>query len=38
MKAEKTTTIVISKKLRNELAKKGSKDDSFEDIIWRLMQ
>jgi hypothetical protein len=32
-----TTTIVISRELRNELAKKGKKDDSFEDIIWRLL-
>lgn len=32
-----TTTIVISRKLRNELAKLGKKDDSFEDIIRRLL-
>ena len=35
---EETTTIVVSKKLRDELAKKGSKDDTFETILWRLLK
>lgn len=32
------TTIVVSKALRDEIAKLGKKDDSFEDIIWRLLE
>jgi hypothetical protein len=32
------TTLVVSKELRDELAKLGTKDDSFEDILWRLIK
>jgi hypothetical protein len=33
-----TTTVQVSKKLRNELAKLGSKDETFETIIRRLVE
>lgn len=36
--SEEDTTIRVSKKLRNELAKLGNKDDDFEDILWRLIK
>jgi len=32
------TTVKISKKLRDELARLGSKDDAFETIIQRLLK
>jgi hypothetical protein len=36
--SDPTTTIQLSKHLRNELAKLGSKDDTFETILRRLLQ
>ena len=38
MKKEKTTTIQISEKLKNELMALGKKGDTYEDIIWRLLK
>lgn len=32
------TTIMISKKLRDKIAELGSKDDTFEDILERLVK
>jgi hypothetical protein len=32
------TTVQVSKRLRNELARLGSKDDTFEIIIRRLLE
>jgi hypothetical protein len=32
------TTVKISKQLRNELARLGGKDDTFETIIKRLLE
>ena len=37
-KTKNITTIQISKELRDELAKHGSKDDTFEDIIRKLLK
>ena len=37
-KGREITTMQISKQLRDELAKLGSKTDSFEDIIRRLLE
>jgi predicted CopG family antitoxin len=36
--SDTTTTIQISKRLRDELAKHGSKDDTFDTIIRRLLE
>ena len=37
-KGVKITTIQISKELRNELAKLGSKGDTYENIIRKLLK
>ena len=37
-KIKNITTIQISKELRDELAKRGSKDDTFETIIRKLLK
>jgi len=36
--SDTTTSVQISKRLRDELAKLGSKDDTFETIIQRLVK
>lgn len=35
---DKRTTIVLSKSTRDELASLGGKDDSFEDIVKKLIR
>ena len=37
-KKKGTTTIQVSYELKGELDKKGKKNDSYEDIIWRLLK
>jgi len=37
MSTEEVTSLRVSRRLRDELARLGSKDDSFEEILWRLV-
>jgi hypothetical protein len=37
MTEEEKTTISVSKKLQQELESKGMKGDTYEDIIWKII-
>jgi hypothetical protein len=37
-KGEKISTIQVSNRLKNSLNEMVTKDESYEDIIWRLIQ